>query len=47
MRTARAEFAVAFASFGRLPVARRLARLTPVPAGATVPAGTPTAGAAR
>jgi len=47
MHTARAEFAAAFGSFGRLPVARRLARLTPAPSGATVPAGTPTAGAAR
>jgi CHAD domain-containing protein len=41
MHAARAEFAAAFASFGRLPVARRLARLTPAPAGAA------TAGAAR
>ena len=47
MHTARAEFAAAFESFGRLPVTRRLARLTPAPTGATVPAGTPTVGAAR
>ena len=42
-----AEFSAAFESFGRLPVTRRLARLTPAPTGAPVPAGTPTAGAAR
>jgi CHAD domain-containing protein len=41
MRAARAEFAAAFASFGRLPVARRMVRLAPAPAGAV------TAGAAR
>jgi hypothetical protein len=47
MHTARAEFAAAFASFGRLPVGRRLARLTPAPTGAALPAGPATVGAAR
>jgi CHAD domain-containing protein len=41
MQASRAEFAAAFAAFGRLSVPRRMARLTPAPA------GTPTAGAAR
>jgi CHAD domain-containing protein len=41
MEASRAEFAAAFAAFGRLSVPRRMARLTPAPA------GTPTTGAAR
>jgi CHAD domain-containing protein len=50
MRTARTELAVAFASFGRLSVSRRMARLIPAPvatatAGAAMAAAT--AGAAR
>jgi CHAD domain-containing protein len=50
MRTARTELAVAFASFGRLSVSRRMARLIPAPvatatAGAAMAAAT--AGAPR
>jgi hypothetical protein len=41
MQASRTEFATAFASFGRLPVPRRMALLTPAPS------GTATAGAAR
>jgi CHAD domain-containing protein len=41
MLALRAEFAIAFAAFGRLSVPRRMARLAPAPAGAA------TAGAAR
>jgi CHAD domain-containing protein len=41
MRASRAEFAAAFAAFAQLSVPRRMARLTPAPA------GTPTSGAAR
>jgi hypothetical protein len=41
MQASRAEFAAAFASFGRLSVSRRMARLIPPPVGAA------TAGAAR
>jgi len=41
MQASRAEFAAAFASFGRLPVPHRMALLTPAPS------GTATAGAAR
>lgn len=41
MRASRAEFGTAFAAFGRLSLPRRMARMTPAPA------GTPTAGAAR
>jgi CHAD domain-containing protein len=46
LRSSRARFATTFASFARLSVPRRMARLAPVPADPT-PAGPVTVGAAR